>query len=289
MWVQKSFQEGKGILYVVATPIGNLEDLSDRTKRILQEVDVIAAEDTRHSKKLLHYLGISTPLLSYHEHNERQRAEHLIKRLEQGDSIALVSDAGMPGISDPGYILVQMATKKQIPVVPIPGPNAALSALACSGLPTDAFLFLGFLPREKKGRRDMIQKWKDFSETMVFYESPHRLEKTLADMWEIWGERQVAIARELTKKHEEWLRGSLSEVKNYIQKYGARGEYTLIIEGNKGLFSKEENHWWEELTPIEQVDEYIRRGYSKKEAIQQTAQDRGIPKREVYQLYHKKI
>lgn len=286
MWIQKSFNQEKGILYVVGTPIGNLGDVSERVQEVLAQVDVIAAEDTRHTRKLLNYLGISTPTVSYHEHNEQQRGTALIERLFAGENIALVSDAGLPAISDPGHIVVQMATDQEISVVPIPGPNAALSALTCSGLSTHPFLFLGFLPREKKERRKVLENWKYFSETVIFYESPHRLEKVLADLLEIWGNRKVAIARELTKKHEEWIRGELVDAVEYLKENGTRGEYTLIVEGSSEKPETTQNDWWQELSPKDHVDIYIEKGLSKKEAILQVAKDREVPKREIYQIYH---
>ncbi|WP_044641791.1 16S rRNA (cytidine(1402)-2'-O)-methyltransferase [Risungbinella massiliensis] len=286
MWIQKSFNQEKGILYVVGTPIGNLGDVSERVQEILTEVDVIAAEDTRHTRKLLNHLGISTPTVSYHEHNEKQRGTALVERLLAGENIALVSDAGLPAISDPGHIVVQMATDCEIPVVPIPGANAALSALTCSGLSTHPFLFLGFLPRERKERRKVLENWKYFSETVIFYESPHRLEKVLADLLEIWGNRKVAIARELTKKHEEWIRGELVDALDYLKEHGTRGEYTFIVEGSSIGPDTLENRWWQELSPIEHVEEYIQRGLSKKEAILQASKERDVPKREIYQIYH---
>lgn len=286
MWVQKSFEEDRGKLYVVGTPIGNLEDLSDRVKVIFQEVDMIAAEDTRYSRKLLNHLQISTPLISYHEHNEHQRGEELIQRLLRGEKIALISDAGLPAISDPGNILVKLAIDHEIPVIPVPGPNAALSALICSGLPTQPFLFFGFMPRDKKRRKQVMEQWKDFRETVIFYESPHRLEKVLREMLTIWGDRQICLARELTKKHEEFLRGTISEMIPYLEKHGVRGEYTLIVKGSEREKPLAKSDWWKSLTEIAHVEHYLDRGLSKKEAILQAAKDRGVPKREIYQLYH---
>lgn len=282
--IQVSDRTDKGVLYLVATPIGNLQDFSARAQSILQNVDLIAAEDTRNTKKLLHYFQISTPMISYHEHNERKQSQQLIKRLLQGESVALVSDAGLPAISDPGEVIVKESLKHGIPVVPVPGPNAALSALIASGITPQPHLFLGFLPRVSKKRKEELKHWKTTSATLIIYEAPHRLIDLLTDMFEIWGDRKIAIVRELTKKHEEWLRGSIGECLDYIRKEGTRGEYTLVVEG-----ANEEDKvlWWSSLSLEEHVRHYIRNGWVKKEAIAQVANDRNLPKREVYQAYHR--
>lgn len=290
MQIQKSFEAGpkEGILYVIGTPIGNLQDLSPRARDCMAEVDLIAAEDTRHTRKLLSHFQFSTPLTSYHEHNQHTKGKDLIEKLKSGNSIALVSDAGLPGISDPGELLIKQAIESGISVVPIPGPNAALTALVASGIPPQPFLFIGFLPREKSERRKALEHWKQVTVTLICYEAPHRLLHLLKDALHIWGNRQVAIARELTKKHEEWLRGSLEECYEYIKEHGARGEYVLVFAGaeENEIMDQGENDWWTKLSILEHVEHYLAKGESKKDAIQLTAKDRGIPKREVYQLYH---
>lgn len=222
-----------GILYVVATPLGNLEDMTLRGIRMLKEVDLIAAEDTRTTKKLLKRYEIHTPQTSYFEHNELKKAKALLARLKAGQKIALVSEAGTPGISDPGFRLIGHAISHNIPVVPIPGASAALAALSVSGLPTDSFLFLGFLPAKPSKRRKAMAGWKDMDRTIILYESPHRLVGTLRDLLEIFGDREIVIARELTKAFEEVLRGTISQVLEQLGKKRIRGEITLVIAGNK--------------------------------------------------------
>lgn len=220
-----------GILYVVATPLGNLEDMTLRGIRILKEADLIAAEDTRKTRKLLNHYGIRTPQTSYFEHNELKKAEVLIARLKEGKRIALVSEAGTPGISDPGYRLIREAIHHNIPVVPIPGSSAALAALSVSGLPTDSFLFLGFLPRKPVKRRKAIERWRDLDRTTILYESPHRLLATLRDLLEILGDREIVVARELTKVFEDVLRGPISQVLQQLGVGRIKGEITLVVEG----------------------------------------------------------
>jgi 16S rRNA (cytidine1402-2'-O)-methyltransferase len=221
----------KGTLYIVSTPIGNLEDITLRAVRILKEVDLIAAEDTRHTGLLLRHFGIQKPLTSYFEGNELKKKEWILSRLNQGDRIALVSDAGTPGISDPGFRLIQLAIENQIPVIPIPGTSAVITALSVSGLPTDAFLFKGFLPHKSKKRRDLLKELEDVRETLIFYESPHRISETLRDILEILGDREMVLTRELTKVYEEILRGKVSEIQNQITGRKLKGEITLVISG----------------------------------------------------------
>ncbi len=221
----------KGTLYIVSTPIGNLEDITLRALRILKEVDLIAAEDTRHTGLLLRHFGIQKPLTSYFEGNELKKREWILSRLKQGDRIALVSDAGTPGISDPGFRLIQMVIENQIPIIPIPGPSAVIAALSVSGLPTDAFLFKGFFPHKSKKRRDLLKQLEETKETLIFYESPHRITETLKDILEILGDREIVLTRELTKIYEEVLRGKVSEIQNQLAERKLKGEITLVISG----------------------------------------------------------
>ena len=221
----------KGTLYIVSTPIGNLEDMTLRALRVLKEVNLIAAEDTRRTGLLLKHFDIETPLTSYFEGNEIKKRDFILSKLTNGDSIALVSDAGTPGISDPGFRLIQKAIEGEIPIVPIPGPSAVIAALSVAGLPTDAFLFRGFLPHKSKKRRDLLQVLEGMRETLVFYESPYRISETLQDIFDILGDREVVLARELTKAYEEILRGKLSEIQRQIVGRKLKGEITLVISG----------------------------------------------------------
>ena len=223
-----------GTLYVVSTPIGNLEDITHRAVRVLSEVDVIACEDTRHTRKLLNHYGVKTKTVSYHEHNERERAAQLLESLESGSDIAIVSDAGTPGISDPGFRIVRLALENGVPVVPVPGPTALISALVASGLPSDEFFFGGFLPARSSQRRTRLLELASIPATLVFYEAPHRIAESLRDAREILGEREAVVARELTKLHEEILRGRLSELEHRFStgEGGARGEMVLMIDRN---------------------------------------------------------
>jgi 16S rRNA (cytidine1402-2'-O)-methyltransferase len=223
----------KGVLYVVSTPLGNLEDMTPRGIRILREAELIAAEDTRTTRKLLNHFGIRTPQTSYFEHNEPKKAETLLRRIMEGQKIALVSEAGTPGISDPGFRLIRLAIRHGIPVIPIPGPSAATAALSVSGLPTDSFLFLGFLPSKPTKRRKAIEGWKDWDRTLILYESPHRLRATLTDLLEILGDREIALARELTKQFEEILRGPVSQVLQELGERRIRGEITVVLAGKR--------------------------------------------------------
>ncbi len=229
--ISHSLNQTKGKLYVVSTPIGNREDITLRALRILKEVDLIAAEDTRHTGLLLKHFGITTALTSYFEGNEMKKKEFILAQLNQGNQVALVSDAGTPGISDPGFRLIQTVIQNQIPIVSIPGPSAVIAALSVSGLPTDAFLFEGFLPHKSKKKRDLLMELEEVRETLIFYESPHRLSETLNDILEILGDREIALTRELTKVYEEVLRGKVSEVKNQIGERKLKGEMTLVVSG----------------------------------------------------------
>ncbi|WP_419958826.1 16S rRNA (cytidine(1402)-2'-O)-methyltransferase [Psychrobacillus psychrotolerans] len=287
---QKSTEHEQGsCLYLVATPIGNLEDMTMRAIRILKEVDIIAAEDTRNTKKLCNYFEISTPLLSYHDHNLQVGGEKLLELLREGKSIALVSDAGLPCISDPGADIVAKAVQEGFAVVPIPGANAALSALIASGLSTQPFFFYGFLSRNKKERKAEIEKLQKRQESVILYESPHRLKESLRDMQSIMeGTRKIVLARELTKKFEEFLRGTIDEAVEWVEQAEIRGEFCIVLEGNEEVSeTSDEAQWWSEITLEEHVDRLIaEKQCTSKEAIKEVAIQRGLSKREVYQNYH---
>jgi 16S rRNA (cytidine1402-2'-O)-methyltransferase len=294
MWQQKSYSDdsanGYGRLYLVPTPIGNLEDMTFRAVRILKEADLIAAEDTRQTKKLCNHFDIHVPLTSYHDHNKKQSGLKLLEALKEGKHIALVTDAGMPGVSDPGYELVVQCVEEKVPVVPLPGANAALPALVASGLNTNMFTFYGFLPRGKKEKKKELERLSFFPSTLLFYEAPHRLKETLQAMNEILGDRKVAVVRELTKRYEEISRGSLKEAADLLSKGDAeiRGEFCLVVEGSSGADFQDAGspEWWESLTITEHVDHYVDKGEKPKEAIKMAALDRNVPKRTVYQEYH---
>ena len=266
-----------GILYLVATPIGNLEDMTFRAVKILNEVDLIAAEDTRHTRKLLTHFELHTPLFRYDEFSKVQSGKKILQELLSGKNVACVSDAGLPAISDPGADLVKLAIENGIKVCPIPGANAALSALICSGLDTTKFFFAGFLPKSANNRKDFLQNLSRREETLIFYESPHRLLKTLAELKNILGDRNISIARELTKIHEEFLRGKISEVeKNFGE---VKGEFVIIVEG----FSEEKNFEIEiEENFLDFYKNLIIAGIDKKAAIRQTAIKFHLSRREVY-------
>lgn len=287
MFRQKSFEGSKnGKLYLVATPIGNLEDITFRALSILKEADVIAAEDTRHTQKLLNHFEIQTPTLSYHEHSRKDREEQIIAMLKAGKNVALVSDAGLPAISDPGQELVAACLREEIPVVPIPGVNAALSALVASGLSTASFLFLGFLPREKKKREGVLMHYRDYPDTLAIYEAPHRLKEMLNDLLEVLGDRQIVVARELTKRHEEFIRGKVSEILSLLETEPLKGEMTVLVEGNQGEVA-DAHPWWEGLSISSHIELWMEKGLTTKEAIKKVAEERQIPKREVYHQYHR--
>jgi 16S rRNA (cytidine1402-2'-O)-methyltransferase len=266
-----------GILYIVSTPIGNLEDITLRALRILKEVNIIAAEDTRHSQKLLSKYDIHTPLTSYHDHNKEEKAPVLVAKMLDGQTVALISDAGTPGISDPGYFLINLAVDQKIPVIPIPGATAAIAALSVSGLPTDSFVFEGFLPSKHTARLKRLEELKTEKRTLVFYEAPHRIIATVDDILNILGDRKAVVTRELTKVHEEAIRGSMTEILARLNSGSTKGEFTIILHGATE-------------TPAEQhldTKEYLKnlmlhRGLSKKEAIAVAAEELGLPKKEVY-------
>ncbi|HOA79954.1 MAG TPA: 16S rRNA (cytidine(1402)-2'-O)-methyltransferase [Defluviitaleaceae bacterium] len=276
-----------GILYLCATPIGNLEDISYRAVRILKEVDLIAAEDTRHTKKLLNHLNINTPLTSYHEHNKKTKGPVIIEKLKEGLNIALVTDAGTPGISDPGEDLVRLAYENNIKVVPIPGPSALICGLIISGLSTNRFVFEGFLPTDNKERKERLDKLKKEDRTIILYEAPHRLLKTLESLYEVLGNRNISIIKELTKKFEEVYNCTISEGINYYKEYEPKGEFVLVIEAlSKDEIEEMETKKWDNLTIEAHYDFYIKQGIDNKEAIKQVAKDRKISKREVYKIIH---
>jgi 16S rRNA (cytidine1402-2'-O)-methyltransferase len=265
-----------GMLYIVATPIGNLEDITLRALRVLKEVNCIAAEDTRHTKKLLNHFDIPTPLVSYHEHNEISAAPALVERLCRGESIALVSDAGTPGISDPGYRLIVAAAAAGLQVIPVPGPAALIAALSVSGLPTDRFVFEGFLPEKRAQRKERLLTLRDEPRTLVFYEAPHRLKEALADIESIFGERAIVMARELSKIHEQVLRGSISELNRRIAADEIRGEVVLVVHG-----SPQKPAPSEELIR-EAIMQLHARGMRVKEIAQLLSEKYGLPKRQIY-------
>ena len=265
-------------LYIVSTPIGNLEDITLRALNTLKEVDVIACEDTRTTGKLLSHYGIKKPLVSYHEHNETEKSKELLAELLDGKSIAIVTDAGTPGVSDPGYRIVKLASENGVQVVPIPGASAALAALSVSGLPTSSFTFLGFPPRQKKRLNEFLQKIKDSSETLIFYESPNRVIKTLEEMANVFGDRNASVSREITKMYEETLRGTLSEITKSLQKKDSiRGEITLVVEGA----SNDEAQFDDET--VNRILELLKKeGLSLKDAVKQVTADSGISKSKIY-------
>jgi 16S rRNA (cytidine1402-2'-O)-methyltransferase len=268
-------------LFIVATPIGNLEDTSQRALRVLREVDLIACEDTRHTHKLLNHFGIKTQTVSYHEHNERGRAEELCRMLESGKSVAVVSDAGTPLISDPGFSIVQSAIGRGIRVEPVPGPSAFVAALVTSGLPSDEFFFAGFLPARATARRAKLEELGLIPATLVFYEAPHRIAAALKDAFEVLGNRQSVVARELTKLHEEIARGSLSELARQFSKdHTARGEIVLIIGAEKTTSPATELQSPEKLS--ERISELEREGVDSKNALKQAARELGIKRADAY-------
>jgi len=286
---QKSAEINGGKLFLVGTPIGNLEDITIRALRILNEVDVIAAEDTRNTIKLCNHFEIKTPLISYHEHNLESGGEKILSMLSNQQSVALVSDAGMPCISDPGADIASKAIRAGFDVVPVPGANAAISALVASGLSPQPFLFYGFLSRGKKERRVQIEEIKVRQETILLYEAPHRLKETLLALREqIEGTRNIVLARELTKRFEEFLRGTLEEAIDWAQSNTIRGEFCIVLDGNDGTSAESsEDAWWEGLSISEHVDALINeKGIRSKEAIRNVGVERSMSRRDVYQAYH---
>ncbi|WP_172199333.1 16S rRNA (cytidine(1402)-2'-O)-methyltransferase [Saccharibacillus qingshengii] len=288
MQVQKSFEpngSGAGTLYLVATPIGNLEDMTYRAVRTLKECELIAAEDTRQTRKLLtHFEIVPQKLFSYHEHNKAASGPELIRYIIEGKNLALVSDAGLPAVSDPGSDLVKLAIEAGIAIVPVPGANAALSALIVSGLSTERFTFAGFLPRDNKDRREALEALGGLEGTLLFYESPHRVIKTVEAMLEAWGPRKAVLARELTKRHEEVARGTLDELLQRMNEYPPLGEYCIAVEGESHQQAQERRDaWWQTLELEDHVAHYEKQeGLSRKDAMKKTAADRGLSKRDIY-------
>ena len=281
---QSSYGQDSGKLYLVPTPIGNLEDITLRAKRILQEADYIAAEDTRTSGILLEKIGVHNHMLSFHKYNSKERAPELIKLMKNGAVIAEISDAGMPVISDPGYILVQECIKNNIPVVPLPGASAFATALIASGFDAQPFTYYGFLPRKKSEQQSFFEQMNKARATSIFYEAPHRLVKTLNNMSEILdSERKIVVARELTKIHEEFIRGTISEVTDYFKQNAPRGEFVVLISPN---VAQETQLSWVEL--IKSVNRLVDKGESKKSAIKTVAQENNVSKNELYERYHQK-
>lgn len=286
MQSQQSFDQvsHKGRLYVVSTPIGNLDDMTFRAIRVLKSVDVIACEDTRVTKKLTGHFQIDTPLASYHEHNKEKSGKRFIRKLEEGKSIALVSDAGTPIISDPGSELVAACIAKNIAVIPVPGANAAVTALIASGLATNHFYFYGFLPRQKKTKNDALARLQTVDVPIIFYEAPHRLHDTLQTLFRVWGDRKAVIARELTKRYEQFVRGTIAELCAWSMDNQVLGECCIIVEGGS---AREEDEWWQSMSLFEHVTHYIaQEGMTARMAIKQVAKDRDLPKRDVYHAYH---
>lgn len=272
----------EGKLYIVATPIGNLDDITYRAVKVLNVVDLIAAEDTRHTLKLLNHLEISKPLMSYYKETEKVKAKIIIDKLKEGKNVAVVSDAGTPGISDPGFEVIKEAIKENIVVIPIPGACAAINSLICSGLDTRQFLFVGFLSAKAKEKKDKLNELKNVQSTLIFYEAPHKIDETLKCMFNIFGDREISIGREMTKIHEEFIRGKISEVMGKIE---PKGEMVIIVEGAEKSESDIARDSRNEMTLEEHYAYYERQGFEKKEIIKMIAKDRGVNKNEIYKQF----
>jgi 16S rRNA (cytidine1402-2'-O)-methyltransferase len=266
----------KGILYIVATPIGNLDDITLRALKVLNEVDVIAAEDTRHSRKLLNHYEISKPLISYWGGKEKTKAEEVISRLDSGQSVALISDAGTPGISDPGMVLVMKAVEKGIFIVPVPGPTACIAALSLSGFSTDEFLFMGFLPPKQSQRMKVLQELSLEKRTLVLYEAPHRILQSVTDMEEVLGERRAVLIKEMTKLFEEIVRGDLSEIRDYLEQSKINGEYVVVLEG------RQKDRRFNIEDALEEVRALMKKGLSRKDAVRRIGEEYRVSKKELY-------
>ncbi len=276
-----------GILYLCATPIGNLEDITLRVLKILKEVDLIAAEDTRNSKKLLNHFEIDTPMTSYHEHNKFEKGRDLVEKLKRGLNIALITDAGTPGISDPGEELVRMCYEEGVEVTSLPGAAACITGLTLSGLPTRRFVFEGFLPGKKKEKEEVLGRLENEVRTIIFYEAPHRLVRTLEELVASLGERNITILRELTKKHETIYQTTFAEAIAYYREHSPRGECVIVIEGkNQALLAAEQVRRWEEMSLEAHMEYYEAQGIDHKDAMRRVAKDRGVSRRDVYQRLH---
>lgn len=273
----------KGKLYLCATPIGNLEDITFRVLRTLKEADLIAAEDTRNSRKLLNHFEIKTPMTSYHEYNKYEKGRWLVRQMEEGKQVALITDAGTPGISDPGEELVAMCWKAGIEITSLPGPAACITALTVSGLPTRRFSFEAFLPQDKKQRQEVLEELKKDTRTLILYEAPHRLVKTLEELLKELGNRKITVCRELTKKHETLFKTDLEKALDWYRENSPKGECVLVLEGkSREEIKEEERSKWEDMSVPEHVEFYLKQGMEKKEAMKQVAKDRGVSKREIY-------
>lgn len=273
----------QGIIYLVATPIGNLEDITIRALNILKSVDIIAAEDTRQTLKLLNHFEIKKPLISYHEHNQKESGEKLIEAAENGKNIAIVTDAGTPGISDPGEGIVRLAIDRNVKVYLIPGAAALIYGLVVSGISTSRFVFEGFLPTDKKGKRERLTALKEEERTVIFYEAPHKLIRTLQDLFDNFGNRKIALCRELTKKYEEIVRCSLETALEIYTNKKPMGEFVIVMEGkSREELEKEKQTEYDKITIEDHIKRYLEAGMDKKEAIKSVAKDRNMPKSEVY-------
>ncbi len=279
---------GAGMLYLCATPIGNLADITIRVLRVLKEVDLIAAEDTRNSIKLLNHFEIKTPMTSYHEYNKIEKAKALVEKILAGANVAVITDAGTPGISDPGEELVRQCHEAGITVTSLPGPAACVTALTMSGLPTRRFCFEAFLPTDKQERKDVLEELENETRTIVLYEAPHRLKKTLTELREVFGgQRRISVCKELTKRYENVFLTTFDEAGRYYETNEPKGEYVLVIEGkSRSELAKEQQAQWEDMSVTRHVDMYIASGMDKKEAIKTVAKDRGVPKRDIYEEYN---
>lgn len=273
----------KGKVFLVGTPIGNLGDITIRALETLKNCDIIAAEDTRQSLKLLNHFNIKKPLISYHKFNEKEKSIEIIRLTNEGKNVAIVTDAGMPGISDPGSVVALKCIEENVDFEVIPGPTAFVTALVYSGIDSSKFLFRGFLPRENKDRNEVIEKIKNSCETIIFYEAPHRLKNTLEFLLNSLGDRKISICRELTKLHEDIKRTTLLQAVNFYKTNNAKGEYVLVIEGkSEEEIKEEERAKWEQMSVEDHIKSYIEKGFSKKEAVKMTAKDRNVPKTEIY-------
>lgn len=279
-----------GTLFICGTPIGNLEDITIRCLNTLKSVDVIAAEDTRQTIKLLNHYEIKTPLTSYHEHNKAVKGHKLLEEIKKGKNIALVSDAGMPGISDPGEDLIKLCYEENISVTAVPGPTAEATAAVLSGIGCTSYCFEGFLPKDKKQRKAVLDRLKNETRTIVIYEAPHRIKKTLDELYKLLGNRNAAVVKELTKKHENIFRGSIENIIDFYEKNEPKGEFVLVIEGiGINQIRENEKAYFQNISIKEHIELYLNQGMSNKEAMKQTAKDRGVGKREIYDCFNRPV